>query len=106
MPTYPASAPPVPDLPPTPEQFQALFRLAYGVHHVDPEHATQAAMVDHLAANLSDRLRLFQPVVEEEEDRFEPGTYYLGVEPPRNGPEIVDRCRHVANLVEQDQNLQ
>ncbi len=98
--------PKVPDLPEKLEQFQALVRLAFGLPHPGPEDATQAGMLDHMAANLWDRLHLFEGFVWEEKERYDPGVHYAGVDPPRHGWEIVQRCRYVADLLEEDPKVE
>jgi len=64
----------IPDLPPKLEQFQALVRLAFGVARPDPQDETLISMLDTLAAFLWERLHVFEAVVEQEEERFEPDT--------------------------------
>jgi len=103
---HPASAPAVPDLPPKLEQFQALVRLAFAALRPNPEDEAPAAMLDTFAANLWARLRVFEAVVELEEERFDAAMEGVGEEPPRDGQDIMDRCYYIAMQLAEDRDLE
>ena len=98
--------PAVPDLPPKLEQFQALVQLAFAALRPNPEDEAPAAMLDTFAANLWQRLRVFEAVIGQEEERFDAAMQDPGEEPPRDGQDIVDRCYYIAMLLEEDRDLE
>jgi len=103
---HPASAPrrtrPVPQL----EQFQALVRLAFAALRPNPDDETSATMLDTFAANLLDRLRVFEAVVELEEERFDAAKEDPSEAPPRDGQDIMDRCYYIAMQLAEDRDLE
>ena len=83
-----------------------MVRLAFGVPNPGPNDEAVVATLDHLAANLWDRLHVFEGFIGEEKERFDPGLHYLGVDPPRNGRDIVNRCRYIADLLKEDPKME
>ena len=63
-------------------------------------------MLATFAANLWQRLRVFEAVIEQEEERFDAAMEDPGEEPPRDGQDIVDRCYYIAMLLEEDRDLE
>jgi len=53
-------------------------------------------MLATFAANLWQRLRVFEAVIGQEEERFDAAMQDPGEEPPRDGQDIMDRCYYIA----------
>ena len=97
--------PAVPDLTPKLEQFHALVRLAFAALRPNPEDERSSAMLDTFPANLWERLRVFEAVIEQERsDSTRP--WRLRVKSrPETARTIMDRCYYIAMQLAEDRDL-